>query len=85
MPIGAASLEAAIKAAIPVEHLEIKDDSDGCGDKYSVLIVSEIFAGKSTLARHRLVNELLKDYIARIHAFSQKTLTPQQYQEELLK
>lgn len=42
MPISAASLEAAIHNAIPVKHLEIKDDSDGCGDKYTVLIVSEV-------------------------------------------
>ncbi|TEB24549.1 bola-like protein [Coprinellus micaceus] len=85
MPISAVSLENAIKNALPVVHLEIQDESDGCGDKFSVVIVSEIFEGKNTLQRHRLVNELLKDYIARIHAFSQKTLTPQQYREQLAK
>lgn len=83
MPISAVSLENAIRNAIPVAHLEIQDESDGCGDKFNVLIVSEIFEGKNTLQRHRLVNDLLKDYIARIHAFSQKTLTPAQYKEQL--
>ena len=42
MPVSAATLEIAIKRAIPVAHLEIRDDSDGCGDKYTVLIVSEV-------------------------------------------
>lgn len=119
MPVSAATLETAIKRAIPVSHLEIRDDSDGCGDKYTVLIVSEvrqfssfiefcldfytdiskIFAGKTTLARHRLgkyilscraraplvqrltsisstVNELLKEQITQVHAFSQVRLSP---------
>jgi len=29
-----------------------------------------------TLKRHRLVNEFLKEQIAELHAFSQKTFTP---------
>ena len=42
MPISAVSLENAIKSALPVVHLEIEDESDGCGDKFSVVIVSEV-------------------------------------------
>jgi stress-induced morphogen len=42
MPISAVSLENAIKNALPVVHLEIQDESDGCGDKFSVVIVSEV-------------------------------------------
>ncbi|KAI0063024.1 bola-like protein [Artomyces pyxidatus] len=79
MPVSAADLEAAIRAALPVAHVEVVDESSGCGDNYSVLIVSEAFEGKTTLARHRMVNELLKAQIAQIHAFTQKTLTPKQY------
>lgn len=41
---------------------------------YEVIIVSSIFQGKTTLARHRLVNEQLKDEIAQIHAFTQVNL-----------
>ncbi|WAR52547.1 hypothetical protein PtB15_1B989 [Puccinia triticina] len=44
-----------------------------------VLIVSPEFAGKTTLAKHRLVNERLRDEISELHAFSQKTFTPEQY------
>lgn len=82
MPIDISTLQKAIKRAIPVTHLEIEDTSNGCGENYSVLIVSEAFVGKTTLARHRLVNELLKDQIAQMHAFSQKTFTPDQYSEQ---
>ncbi|KIK56196.1 hypothetical protein GYMLUDRAFT_174664 [Collybiopsis luxurians FD-317 M1] len=78
-------LEAAIRTAIPVSHLEIEDQSSGCGENYSIILVSEAFEGKNTLARHRFVNDLLKIQIAQMHAFSQKTFTPKQYQEFLAK
>lgn len=32
---------------------EVIDESDGCGAKFSVTIVSSIFEGKSLLQRHR--------------------------------
>lgn len=32
---------------------EVIDESDGCGAKFSVTIVSTIFEGKSLLQRHR--------------------------------
>ncbi|OBZ74327.1 putative bolA-like protein C8C9.11 [Grifola frondosa] len=82
MPISLADLETAIRTAIPVSHLEIIDQSSGCGENYAVLVA---FEGKNTLARHRFINEILKTEIAQMHAFSQKTLTPQQYQAQLAK
>ncbi|KAI0744819.1 bola-like protein [Earliella scabrosa] len=85
MPISATDLEAAIRAAMPVIHLEIEDTSNGCGENYAVFVVSESFEGKNTLARHRFINEVLKTQIAQMHAFSQKTLTPTQYQAYLAK
>ncbi|KAF8889663.1 bola protein [Infundibulicybe gibba] len=85
MPIAVSDLEAAIKDAIPVSHLEIEDQSNGCGENYAIILVSEAFQGKTTLARHRMVNDLLKTQIAQMHAFSQKTFTPKQYEEHLAK
>lgn len=38
---------------------------------FDVLIVSPIFQDKKLLARHRLVNETLKEEIEKVHAFSQ--------------
>ncbi|EIW76694.1 bola-like protein [Coniophora puteana RWD-64-598 SS2] len=74
MPVKAEDLDRAIKEAFPVAHLEIEDQSSGCGNSYAVLIVSEActaFEGKTVLARHRMINEALKNEIAQIHAFSQ--------------
>ncbi|OCH88505.1 bola-like protein [Obba rivulosa] len=85
MPISLPDLESAIRAAIPVTHLEIIDQSSGCGENYAIVVVSEAFAGKTTLARHRFINELLKNEIAQMHAFSQKTLTPKQWEDQLAK
>ena len=35
-------LEKAIRAAFPIIHLEIEDTSSGCGENYSVFIVSPV-------------------------------------------
>ncbi|KIJ60472.1 hypothetical protein HYDPIDRAFT_98755 [Hydnomerulius pinastri MD-312] len=85
MPIQIADLELAVRNAFPVTHLEIEDQSSGCGESYAIFLVSEVFEGKTTLARHRLINETLKEQIAQMHAFSQKTLTPKQYNAQLAK
>jgi stress-induced morphogen len=44
MPIDPIALEKAIKRAIPVTHLEIQDQSSGCGDSYAIVLVSEVGA-----------------------------------------
>ncbi len=53
-------------------------NSPGTGDShFRVLVVSEAFAAKSRLDRHRMVNELLADEIAGgIHALALATLAP---------
>lgn len=61
---------------------EVTDDSDGCGGKFSAVIVSEQFAGKALLQRHRLVNTALQEELKTIHAFSQKTFTPEQWAQQ---
>ena len=42
MPVTREELEAAIRAAIRVTYVNVEDNSGGCGEKYSVLIVSEV-------------------------------------------
>lgn len=81
MPVSQEDLEATLRGALNVAYLEILDTSSGCGENYSVTIVSDSFEGKTTLARHRMVNELLKAQIAQMHAFSQKTYTPKQWSD----
>lgn len=61
---------------------EVLDQSDGCGGKFSAIIVSPEFEGKTLIQRHRLVNSALAEELKTIHAFSQKTFTPEQWQKE---
>lgn len=63
-------------------HVDVVDESDGCGGKFSCVIVSEKFKGKPLLQRHRLVNSVLQEELKSIHAFSQKTFTPEQWAEQ---
>jgi stress-induced morphogen len=42
MTVTPEELEAAIRAAIQTTHVEVQDNSGGCGEKYSVLIVSKV-------------------------------------------
>lgn len=35
-------LESAIRNAFDVAHLEIKDQSSGCGENYSIVLVSDV-------------------------------------------
>ncbi|KAJ7334046.1 bola protein [Mycena albidolilacea] len=85
MPIDTVNLEAAIRKSLNCTHIEIEDQSNGCGENYAILLVSDDFEGKSTLVRHRWINQLLKDEISQMHAFSQKTFTPKQYEIHLAK
>lgn len=52
--------------------------SPGTGHShFRLLIVSPVFAGKSRVDRHRLVNTILADELAgRIHALAMKTFAP---------
>ncbi|KAG0707236.1 bola protein [Suillus ampliporus] len=85
MPVTVEDLDRAIRAAFPVSHLDIEDQSSGCGSSYAILLVSEVFEGKNTLARHRLINQALKEEISQLHAFSQKSFTPAQYATHMAK
>jgi len=64
---------------LEAQHVEVQDMSDGCGGKFETIIVSQKFDGLGLLARHRLVNSVLAEELKTIHAFSQKTFTPEQW------
>ncbi|KAF3836771.1 hypothetical protein F7725_004235 [Dissostichus mawsoni] len=53
-----------------------------CAASYKVLVVSSQFEGKPLLQRHRLVNTCLAEELKEIHAFEQKTLTPEQWEKQ---
>ncbi|KAJ5232044.1 hypothetical protein N7468_005000 [Penicillium chermesinum] len=67
---------------LQAEHVEIEDLSGGCGQAFQAIIVSAQFQNKNMLARHRLVNSVLKEEIAAIHAWTPKCLTPEQWQAQ---
>ncbi|KAL3046729.1 bolA-like protein 2 [Trematomus bernacchii] len=64
-------------------HVDVEDTSPNrCAASYKVLVVSSQFEGKSLLQRHRLVNTCLAEELKEIHAFEQKTLTPEQWEKQ---
>ncbi len=75
-------------ASLAPARIELIDDSalhaghEGAksgGGHYRLLVVSAAFAGKSTVARHRLVYDALGELMRqRIHALSIKSLTPEE-------
>jgi len=71
-----------ITTALECAHCEVVDESDGCGQKFTAVVVSKQFEGKAPLARHRLVHAALAEEIKAIHAFSiGKAMTPAQWQK----
>ncbi|KAH8369993.1 hypothetical protein KR093_001785 [Drosophila rubida] len=74
-------LEDKLRARFDASHVEVSDDSDGCGGKFSVIIVSKAFVGQTLLQKHRLVNQSLAEELKSIHAFSQKTYTPEEWEK----
>lgn len=47
MPVSLETLETNLRNAIPILHLEIIDQSSGCGENYAILVVSEVKSIKS--------------------------------------
>ena len=54
--------------------------SPGTGEShFSVMVVSQVFSGKSRIERHRMINEALAAELAGpVHALAITTLTPEE-------
>ncbi|AOJ01676.1 MULTISPECIES: BolA family protein [Burkholderia] len=85
-----ALIETRLSAALAPESLDVRDDSAQhaghagavAGGHYTVTIVSAAFAGKTRVARHRLVYDALADAMQRgIHALAIVAYTPEEYLE----
>jgi BolA-like protein 3 len=59
--------------------VEATDCSDGCGLSFNLLVVSDQFEGLKTLKRHQKVNQLLRDIIKQLHAFTVTAKTVKEY------
>ncbi|RAO68870.1 uncharacterized protein BHQ10_004882 [Talaromyces amestolkiae] len=79
--VTADGLKEKLSNQLDAEFVEIEDMSGGCGQAFQAIIVSPHFDKKNMLARHRLVNSVLKDEIAAIHAWTPKCYTPEQWQK----
>uniref|UniRef100_A0A2K6WF68 Acyl-CoA-binding domain-containing protein 6 n=1 Tax=Onchocerca volvulus TaxID=6282 RepID=A0A2K6WF68_ONCVO len=74
-----ATIRKKLEIALKPSHLDIEDFSDGCGLKFRLVIVSDSFDNKTTLASHRLVYDVLKEEMQAIHALEIKTYTHEKW------
>uniref|UniRef100_A0A8C0PKD3 BolA-like protein 2 n=2 Tax=Canis lupus familiaris TaxID=9615 RepID=A0A8C0PKD3_CANLF len=83
MELSAEYLREKLQRDLEAEHVEVEDTTPNrCASSFRVLVVSAKFEGKPLLQRHRLVNTCLAEELLHIHAFEQKTLTPEQWARE---
>jgi acid stress-induced BolA-like protein IbaG/YrbA len=69
-------LKALLEAAFPTAQVQVASPDDV---HFQARIVAEAFAGKPTLARHRMVYAVLGERMGgEVHALSLRTLTPQE-------
>jgi len=74
MPIAKEKLEELLRATFSQAKIEIVD-LVGDQDHYSVVITDKIFANKSRVAQHKMVNEALAGHLGLgLHALQIKTL-----------
>ncbi|ANQ08709.1 Uncharacterized protein PCOAH_00030050 [Plasmodium coatneyi] len=74
-------IEEKLSSALKPTFLELVDKSCGCGTAFDAVIVSSNFDSKRLLDRHRIVNDVIKDELPNIHAFSMKCHTPTEFEK----
>jgi BolA protein len=85
-------IQAALETAFPPARVAVQDDSHqhaghagaqpGGETHYSVLVVSQAFAGQSRVARSRAVHAVLAaEFGGGLHALSLRLLTPEEMGE----
>ncbi|KAM4714906.1 bolA-like protein 2 [Anableps anableps] len=80
MAVSADHIREKLTKELGAVHVDVEDTSPNrCAASFKVLVVSPQFEGKPLLQRHRLVNTCLAEELKEIHAFEQKTLTPEQW------
>ena len=74
------ALEKHLIAVNGVEYAQVKGD----GYHYQLTIVSDVFAGKSKVARQQWVYAQLKEYITtgNLHALSMQTWTKNEWEKQ---
>lgn len=54
----------------------VEDRSGGCGANFYIMVESPVFKGMPRIRQHRLVQDVLKEDIAKWHAVSIETRVP---------
>lgn len=73
MPIAQSKLEELLREKFPQAQIEVTDLA-GDDNHYSVKIIDKIFAGKTRIEQHKMVNNALKDILGdTLHAMQLKT------------
>ncbi|MES9905483.1 MAG: BolA family protein [Sedimenticola sp.] len=80
------TIEKAILDALQPQFLEVIDEShmhsvpEGAQSHFKVTVVSDKFKGEKLIARHRLINNLLKDaFNDSLHALALHTMTLEEW------
>lgn len=66
-------LEQKLTEKLKIDGLEVIDTSGNCGAAFIIKIKSPDFNGKTMIAQHRMVNEILKEDLKEIHSLQLKT------------
>lgn len=84
-----ATIENKLTEAFAPSYLEVVNESNnhnvppGSESHFKVTVVSEAFAGKRLLQRHRAINQTLADELAnKIHALAMHTYTADEWQAQ---
>jgi len=80
------ALRARIEQDFNPEYFELENESHmhsvpkNSETHFRLLVVSDVFESKSRIDRSRLVNELIKPFMAQgLHALTQRTFTPPEW------
>ncbi|CCH60293.1 hypothetical protein TBLA_0C04970 [Henningerozyma blattae CBS 6284] len=78
-------LKARLAEAMPELYTAIvTDTSGGCGQSFTLVVVSNAFVGLNRIQRSRLVNQALSAEIAEIHAFSCKCFSEDEWAKQVV-
>lgn len=69
--------------ALKPKELEVEDVSGGCGAFFRVHVSATTFAGKTKVAQHRMVNELLKEELKNMHGITIVTSVPRDAEQKV--
>lgn len=80
-------IEESLVQSFGLQHLEVTDEShghnvpDGAESHFKIVAVSEEFAGKRLIQRHRMINELLaSEFAGGMHALAIHVYTTDEWQ-----